>query len=171
MKCKEAAAELIDQIIDTIKVLDPGEYSRALNVYNGSSLGKHFRHIFDFFSLLCTQNQSGCVDYCRRQRDHRIETEQEYAIEQFDHLKQELAKLKESDIVTVYADFELKDGSRTKVASSIGREIMYGYDHAVHHLAIIKIGIQAMKPDIKLNKQLGVAASTIRYENEQAEIS
>ncbi len=165
MKCSQGAVELIRQIVQTIELIPEDDYSRPLEVYNGSTLGKHFRHIYDFFSCVTIDSDQNVVDYCQRQRDEQLECDKSCAILQFDLLRQALMNMQENKAITVYADFELENGIRPAVASTLGREIMYAYDHAVHHLAIVKIGIKSIHPDIAINNELGVAASTIRHQH------
>jgi hypothetical protein len=43
------------------------------------------------------------------------------------------------------------------------RELAYNIEHAVHHMAIVKIGVREVAPYITLDKDFGVAASTIRH--------
>jgi hypothetical protein len=47
--------------------------------------------------------------------------------------------------------------------SNIERELMYNIEHTIHHLAIIKIGLNAVAPQIALSEHFGVAPSTIRH--------
>ncbi len=166
MNCKEGAIELIDQIIHTIALIPENDYSRELDVFNGSTLGKHFRHIYDFFHCLVEQCACHKVDYAQRTRESIIENDPFFVREKFEQLKKEISPLNEDLPMDVYADFHLSDGNRPKVASTIGRELMYAYDHAVHHLAIVKIGIQSLQANIALDKNLGVAASTIQHQYE-----
>ncbi len=163
MDCKKGAIALIDSIINTISVIDADLYRRPLEIYNGSTFGKHFRHIHDFFHCLTHQCNSLELDYCNRCRETSIEDHKDSCIAAFQVLQQDLAKLDEHRIITVKADFEVSDGVRPEVKTSIGREIMYAYDHAVHHLAIVKIGLNEHCRGLEINQDLGVAASTIRY--------
>ena len=55
------------------------------------------------------------------------------------------------------------------ISSSVGRELMYAYDHAIHHLAMIKIGMQIDFPMIEISKNLGVAPSTLKYRKQCAQ--
>lgn len=163
MNCKQGAISLIDSIIDTISLIDAELYKKPLDVYNGSTLGKHFRHIHDFFHCLTHQCDNHKVDYCNRCRDSSVEEQKDSCIEAFQQLQRDLSSLDENQIITVKADFEVAEGIRPEVKTSIGREIMYAYDHAVHHLAIVKIGLNQHCEDLEINQDLGVAASTIRY--------
>ena len=164
MNCKEGAIKLIDQIVDTISFIKEEDYNRPLEIYNGSTLGKHFRHIHDFFYCLVHQCNHKDVDYCERRRDSRIENERLYSIRQFNQISGSLGDLQEEKSISVHADFEVAPGIRPVVQTTIGREIMYGYDHAIHHLAIVKIGLKFLYPDAQVNEELGVAASTLRYQ-------
>ena len=166
MNCKQGAVQLIHQINSIIEVIPEVDYSKGMEIFNGSTLGKHFRHIYDFFNCLVHQCNCNEVDYAKRLRDQQIETDRQYAIHQFEELSKEISCLDETLSIEVYTDFELPDGQRPKVRSTIGRELMYAYDHAVHHLAIVKIGVKSIHPDLPLNKDIGVAASTIRHQYE-----
>ena len=50
------------------------------------------------------------------------------------------------------------------VSSSFFRELTYLIEHTIHHLAIIKIGLNEVYPAIEIPKNFGVAHSTIRYQ-------
>ena len=165
MNCKKGAISLIDTIVDTISAIDTDQYNQPLEIYNGSTFGKHFRHIHDFFHCLVHQCPDKEIDYCHRCREERIEKEKPYSIEAFRALQKDLEGLDENQIISVKADFEVRAGQRPVVKTSIGREIMYAYDHAVHHLAIVKIGLNAHCPKVHLDQNIGVAASTIRHQS------
>lgn len=165
MKCSTGAVQLIDQIIATIGLIKESDFSRPLDIYNGSTLGKHFRHIYDFFYCIAAHQDKNTVDYAMRDRDPNLECDKYCAIEKFQNLKDEMLRVDETVRISVYADFEMDSGDRPKVSSTLGREIMYAYDHAVHHLAIVKIGIKSIDPSISIHNELGVAASTIRHQH------
>ncbi len=164
MNCKQGAVQLIDQIISTMHLITEDQYVTPLDIFNGSTLGKHFRHIHDFFTCLLEQCNNRKLDYAVRKRDRNIEENKSYAIDQFSNIKETLSGLQENQTLKVYADFTLKDGSRPLVNTSLGRELMYAYDHAVHHLAIVKIGLKSIDPSIPLNEEMGIAASTINHQ-------
>lgn len=165
MNCKLGAIRLIDDMLQILSKIEERDYNLALEVYNQSTLGKHFRHIYDFFNCLIIQAANPEIDYCFRSRDPKIEEDIHFAKEAFTQLKYKLTDLDESRQIRVHADFEIGDGERPVVSTTLGREIMYAYDHAVHHLAIVKIGLKVLYPDQKINESLGVAASTIRHQH------
>ncbi len=164
MNCKKGALQLIDSIISTMELIGDDLYDTPLELYNGSTFGKHFRHIYDFFNCLVEQSDGSCIDYCDRHRDSEIESSKSYAINCFKQLTIRIHDLSEESEMMVQADFEISSGLRPIVKTSVGREIMYAYDHAVHHLAIIKIGLKEKCPHALIDNNLGVAASTIRHQ-------
>ena len=155
---------MIDQILLILDVIQDDEYCRPLEMYNGSSIGKHFRHIYDFFNCIVVQT-SPELDYCLRPRDSQIEDNRDHARTCFKKLIAELSGLDEEKDIIVHADFEIEEGVRPSVRTTVGRELMYAYDHAVHHLAIVKIGLKSINPDINISSDLGVAASTLRHQH------
>tara|TARA_Y100000385_G_scaffold291312_1_gene368523 strand:+ start:5519 stop:6025 length:507 start_codon:yes stop_codon:yes gene_type:complete len=164
MTISKATANILDQLIDVIQQLSVDEYIRPLNIYNGSTIGKHFRHIHDFYACLINGNREKCVDYCKRERAENLELTPSSIIESFNDLKKKVRELDPSETVEVYGDFEFENGHRPVSQSSFGREMLYAYDHAVHHLAIIKLGIRAEFPDVIIENDIGVAASTLRHQ-------
>ena len=165
MNCKEGVQELIDQIVDTIQIIPPADFGKPMEIFNGSTLGKHFRHIHDFFSCLVEQCHQESLDYAHRLRDPDLESQKDVALSAFRALKPRLAELDEDRSISVYADFQLEEGKRPRVNTTFGRELMYGYDHAVHHLAIVKIGLKSLDPTLPIHDELGVAASTIKHQH------
>jgi hypothetical protein len=54
------------------------------------------------------------------------------------------------------------DAPELTVKSSYHREIVYNLEHAIHHMAIIKIGI-SQSTNVTLPDDFGVAPATIRH--------
>jgi hypothetical protein len=50
------------------------------------------------------------------------------------------------------------------VNSSLYRELLFNIEHAIHHMAILKIGTKIVLPEWDLPQQFGVAPSTIRHQ-------
>ena len=93
-----------------------------------------------------------------------METEPIYASQILQSLNQRLTEVNEEASIEVVADFS-SDSSheRPVVSSTNGRELMYAYDHAVHHLAMIKMGLRVACPEVKIDQNLGVAPSTVKH--------
>ncbi|MCU0348348.1 MAG: hypothetical protein MUC59_15515 [Saprospiraceae bacterium] len=153
--------ELLDRI-------NQETYAKSLPLFNGSSIGQHFRHIVDFYGCLANGATDGRVDYANRQRDARVETEPGYASSVLHHFFEKLDVVDEASFIEVVADFSAElNEERPVVQSTVGREMMYAYDHAVHHLAMIKMGLKSVSPALEVDKNLGVAPSTVKHWNQQ----
>lgn len=162
-RISDVTVKLLDQLLNVIEQLNNEEYSRPLPIFNGSSIGKHFRHIHDFYACMINCATKGVIDYCERTRDENLETIPQMIVDRFHKMKGEIKELNEGQQVEVFGDFEFDDGSRPNAHSSVAREMLYAYDHGVHHLAIIKLGLRAEFPHIQIDESMGVAASTLRY--------
>jgi hypothetical protein len=166
MNCKQGTEIIIGQLTDLLQRLGEETYSRPLALFNGSSIGQHFRHIIDFYGCLANNAEAGRLDYAHRQRDTRVETEPTYAAIMLQQFHKKLKDMDEAITVEVVADFSSDlNETRPVVTSCIGREMMYAYDHAVHHLAIIKMGLKSTVPDFQIDKNIGVAPSTVKHWN------
>ena len=53
-----------------------------------------------------------------------------------------------------------------RVESTLDRELIYNIEHAIHHMAMIKIGLKVLAPELHLPENFGVAPSTIRYRHQ-----
>jgi len=164
MKCKQAVETMIDQIIHLLDQIPVNDFNRSLDVYEDATLGKHFRHVYEFFDCLVDQCNCGELDYGKRKREQSIENSPLVARDHFVTLLDRITQLQEEQKIKVYTDFTDEDGSRHAVDTTVGREIMYAYDHAVHHLAIVRIGLASLSPTIEFDTTLGVAASTVQHQ-------
>ena len=163
MSSKQAGHDLVRQIDTLIQRIPDAQYQQALTVFNGSSLGQHFRHILNFYECVVQGGQGERIDYARRQRDPRIETETAYARTAYATMLQGMDTLDEGQAIDVVGDFHAQANERPALPSSIGRELMYAFDHAVHHLALIRIGLAELGLTEADDHQLGVAPSTVRH--------
>ena len=164
MNCKQGTDHIIGQMTELLKRISPEHYSRPLALFNGSSIGQHFRHIFDFYNCLCNGVSDGTIDYTKRDRDPLVETDPAYAALVFFKMQQICNTLPETATIEIIADFSSAlDVDRPVVKSTIARELMYAYDHAVHHLAMIKMGLNTACPDVEVDRYVGVAPSTVKH--------
>lgn len=165
MNCIEGTQDIIRQINLLLRHLDGEAFSRPLELFNGGTLGQHFRHILDFYLCLLRDLPTGTVDYADRERDPSIEKDPEQTLQLFNRIAAAVRELEEEKPLVVRADFSAESmvGQRPELSSSIGRELMFAYDHAVHHLAIIRMGLQVAFPSFPMHENLGIAPSTIKF--------
>ena len=165
MEIKDTSSQVLEQLVELINKLDNEQFARPLSVLSGNTIGKHIRHIIELYEQLLLGYDSGVINYDRRKRDLQTETERIYAI---DKLKQiNLAAENKSDKpIQLMLDYSINCQVNDMVDSSYKRELAYNIEHAIHHMAIIKIAIENAYSEIVLDKAFGVAPSTIRFQRE-----
>ncbi len=157
---------MITQILQLLGQLDNATLLKPLEIFGGSTLGQHFRHIFDFYQCLLKGTVEGEIDYTSRERNPSIESDVVSASEAFVALLPAIASFEDDLQLIIWGDFSSDPASvRPQLTSTFGRELMYAYDHAVHHLAMIKVGLQTGFPQIEINRNIGVAPSTIKFQS------
>ncbi len=167
MNTKKSCHLMMDQIERLIDQLTVDQYAQKLDLFNGSSIGQHVRHIHDFYATVTHASQKDILDYSKRERNTTIEESSNFALSCLCTLRDQLEDCDEDKTIDVIADFTVNDHDQVIVKSTLGRELVYAYDHAIHHLAIIKMGIRHHFPGCNIDEDLGVAASTLRH-REQA---
>lgn len=65
------------------------------------------------------------------------------------------------------AGFDENSFELNQIPTNYFREIAYNLEHTIHHMALIKIGINEVS-DIALPEGYGVASSTIKYRQQLA---
>lgn len=158
-----SAIDLLKQLSGILDKLNDKQYNSALELLSNSSIGAHVRHTLEFFICLIEGAESETINYDTRKRDTLLETDRLTAIKAIDVLSTKIKTLKTDRRVIL----ESETGSNlimSKMESSIGRELWYTIEHAVHHMAIIKIGIKSIDTSFRFPDNFGVASSTIRYQ-------
>jgi len=114
------------------------------------------------------QAPAGVIDYDARVRNHAIEQDPQYARAVMHSLQQRMARLDVELPLRLKADFgQTSTGPQSLVFTTYGRELVYNIEHTIHHLAMVRIGIKHLRPDLSLPKSFGVAPSTLTYWEQQ----
>lgn len=160
---------ITEQIAALLGLISNDIYSKPLSTFNGSTVGQHIRHIIDFYLCLIRGTNANTIDYDHRERDPLLETNVEVAHHTVQEIARRVEQLHINQKVKVNTCFtpDLTE-EEGYIFSSVGRELMYAYDHAIHHLAMIKIGMHIHYPEIGIDKDLGVAPSTLKYRKKVA---
>ncbi|WNJ18657.1 hypothetical protein [Pontibacter sp. G13] len=144
--------------------LSAEDYRKPLDIFNQSSIGKHTRHVIEFFQCLSQQYSSGIINYEQRKRDTRIEQSPRAAAQAIAHINEWLKSnpcAKELILECAY-DNHL---APHRVPTTLERELIYNIEHAIHHMAMIRIGLKFVDPQISLPTEFGLAPSTLRYQS------
>ncbi len=148
----------LKDLIHQINFLSDIEYSQGLEILSNASIGQHYRHILEFYLILMNSVTEGSLSYDLRKRDKRLEKQKDFANELAYKIIQWLKEpIKDYDLTLE------QNSERFNITSSFYRELHYLYEHTTHHMAIIKIALKQINPDIEINKQFGVADSTIAF--------
>ena len=164
MDIKSATLGMLQQLKDLLLETAVSQYRLPLSALSDASIGQHYRHIIDFYLCVLGNGMVNEISYDNRKRDTDIELDPLYAADIIDRLSDTLNGTDVSRGVLVEQLLDKTSGGiPCRMSSSIGRELLYCYDHAVHHLAIIRIGCNIHFPELSLSDEIGVAPSTLRY--------
>ena len=165
MNLKEECSRTLSELSVLIGKLDNEQYASPLPILSGNSIGKHIRHIVEFYQCLLSGLALGEINYDARQRDGNLEMDPEYTTNFISSLVMSIRKNANDQVLVLVVAL---GGSDHKVNTTYYRELAYNIEHAVHHLAIIKIAILQCFPSVELPIDFGVAHSTVQFEKKQS---
>lgn len=161
----ERCAEMLQSCEEILFEAGEEAYTYKSDLLQSSSVGMHFRHILEFFIEL--QNlQDDVLCYDRRNREKQLEDDLFYALELSSEIRNKLQS-------GLYGQGKLMlewhfDNNQVVISSSIERELAFNLEHLVHHMAIIRIGLNIAVPKLDIPMNFGLANSTKRYRKENA---
>jgi hypothetical protein len=106
------------------------------------------------------------VNYEKRKRDAVIETDKEFALQLLQDVYSNLSKPNKE--LTLYASYDDHSQEPISIPTNYYREIAYNLEHTIHHMALIRVGINEVS-DIKLPEDFGVASSTVKHRKQCAQ--
>ncbi len=152
-----------------LEALDEAQFQQPVPALSGSTIGQHTRHWVEFFQCLLDQaSRRQRISYDERVRDPRLESSPVFVEQTLRDLSRQVRRAFLGQ--SVYLDTSLGD-RHLILPTSVGRELWYAVEHAIHHLAIIKIGLREIAPDLELPADFGVAYSTSAYRREAKVVS
>lgn len=163
MQLYQATISILDQVEFVIKQIKNNDYTKPLDVFNGSTLGQHFRHTLEFFQMLEDGYEKGIISYDKRAHNKSIENNKNLALDSINTAKAFVGSCDMKRPISLEVNYNLESCDDIVVDSNLAREITYNIEHAIHHMAIIKIGLRVACPYIDLPHGFGVAISTLRY--------
>lgn len=121
------------------------------------------RHTLEFFICFEHGFEKGLVNYDKRAHDKLIETDKFLAMAAIQRIQDFVSKNQEDRPLKLEVGYDLTKEDFVLVDTNYTRELVYNIEHAVHHMAIMKIGIREVAPYVTLAPDFGIAASTIRH--------
>ena len=159
--------EFLKQAQRLIDELSDDQYqNNDLPPFN-SGVGKHIRHVLDFYRAFLNRQQDK-VNYDQRVRQPEVEVDRSVAIQHIEDVCQALAKETAIDAAVWSKNDEAVEtpADQGYRRSTIGRELQFLVNHTVHHYAVIAILLHGQ--GFKTPQGFGVAISTLAYWDQKA---
>lgn len=166
MKLSKTCVEILDQLADLVHQLKPSDFSKASDTLSKSTVGQHLRHTLEFFICFEQGFGKGVINYDKRAHDKQIESDKFIALATIKRIKAFIENLNENKTLILEVGYDLHNDDFVTIQTNATRELVYNIEHAVHHMAIIKIGVRELASYVMLPANFGVAASTVRYKEE-----
>jgi uncharacterized damage-inducible protein DinB len=167
MSLSIAATRILGQLTEVVSQIRDADFSKSSPTLSGSSIGAHIRHTLEFFLCFETGYEKGVVNYDKRPQDRLMETNKDIALATIRRVYDFVSTVTESKRLKLETGYHLATDEYVSVDTNAMRELVYNIEHAVHHMAIIKIAIHELAPYIRLGPEFGVAASTVRFNMSQ----
>lgn len=162
-----ATNEILGQLIGLCENVNTSQYTKPLELLSNNTIGKHLRHIIEFYDILidaCEENKP--VSYDSRIHCTETETNVKLASERVNKALNWVKDIRESKKLELVVSYDNVNKSSFSISSTLERELVYNIEHAIHHMAIIRIAIEKEFPEITLDKHFGIAYSTIRFRDD-----
>src|SRR5882724_5377742 len=160
MQLLEGVQQVFVQLSDSIEQLTNEQYTTKIHLLSNATIGQHMRHIVELFLCLEKGYETGLVNYEKRERDINIETNKDFANSLLKKIFKNLSK--ENKQLLLETGYDEYSNQTIRISSNYYREIVYNLEHTVHHMALIRIGINAIA-DFSLPESYGVAGSTVGH--------
>ena len=163
---KQSIQQVFVQISQTLNQLSNDEYRQPSKVLLNATIGEHVRHIIELFQCLENGYGTGIVNYEKRKRDLEIENNRELASFLLKGIYQNIDK-PNKDIFLEAEDY-CEPVEIVSIPSNYYRELAYNLEHTIHHMALIRVGINEVSA-VRLPEEFGVAYSTVKYRQQCAQ--
>ncbi len=170
MQLVETCVKILGQLQDFVLQVKEQDFSKPSETLSGATLGQHLRHTLEFFICLEDGFQKGMVNYDNRVHDKLIENDKYIALNAIHKIREFISVQTTDREMQLEVGYTGNHADCVIIATNYFRELSYNIEHAVHHMAIMKIGIKQVAYYIQLPLDFGVAASTIRYKEETASV-
>jgi hypothetical protein len=151
--------EQLKSLSNLLLLLNDQQYNQKIAFLGNASIGGHTRHIIELLKCATDGYQAGTVDYLNRVRNLAIETDKSVAIRELSLMENHIIQYDKQMNLVVECCGEHALGY---VTTTYFREIVYNAEHAIHHLALIRVALKEMKLEI-VDDDFGMAYSTIKY--------
>jgi hypothetical protein len=158
------SSESLDSLVNVLLQLpDQSSYANPCEALSNATIGQHTRHIIELYQCLLAGYPSGKINYDERKRNTLYENDTTAAIEIIKEIQQNLQQPdKQLNIFCGTNDNSIC------IESNYYREVLYNLEHCIHHQALIKVALLAIK-NINIDGGFGVAPSTLQHRQQCAQ--
>lgn len=164
MQLFDASHHILRQLSDVVQSISDADFVRPSAALSGSTLGQHLRHTLEFFLCLEKGLPKGVVNYDNREHDKLIESDRYLALATIGRIAGFVSQHQEDLPLKLEVGYDRHSPDFVEIDTNYFRELTYNIEHAVHHMAIMKIGLREVAPSVRVPGDFGVAVSTLRYQ-------
>lgn len=139
---------ILTNIQNIMSLLDNYRWNKNIISINNETIGRHCRHIIEFYLTFFDGLNNNLINYDSRLRNHQIENDIDYAQKKLNEIKLSLDNIENNYSISIILNDTIAE---SKLDSSVERELMYIADHAIHHGHIIQIAIQNEFNDLEIS--------------------
>jgi hypothetical protein len=159
----QAGRTILAQLSDTVNQITEEDFRKPSTALSNSTVGQHLRHTLEFFICLEQGYELGIVNYDKRIHNKAMERDKHIALNTINQILDFVKSNPNDKVLKLEVGYETDSDECVTVETNYLRELTYNIEHAVHHMAIMKIGIREVADYVELPTGFGVAVSTIRY--------
>jgi len=164
MPLSSACLQILGQLENVVEQIQPPDFCKPSATLSQSTIGQHLRHTLEFFLCLEKGFDNGIINYDKREHDKLIESDKFIAMAAIGRIRDFISSKADGRELKLEVGYDRHSEDSVSVSTNYLRELIYNIEHAIHHMAIMKIGIRELAPYVKLADHFGVAVSTIRYQ-------
>jgi uncharacterized damage-inducible protein DinB len=161
---------ILEQLACLVLELQDAQYTTPAQQLSGATIGEHYRHTLEFFICLTDGISTGIINYDKRKRSKTLE---QHRLASLSCIQELMHKLSEDALEKKALRLEVsyRDDECLSMLSTTDRELVYVIEHAIHHMALLKIGVREIAPWVTLPEDFGVAYSTLRFKKTETSYS
>lgn len=160
----EISCRILSQLADVVRQLDSDIFIRPSAALSHATIGQHIRHTLEFFQCLERGLPKGIVNYDEREHNQMLQENRQLALAVIDEIDAFIRGRGENVSLSLEVGYERSSDRTQAVPTNYYRELSYNIEHAIHHMALIKVGLQELAPHVSLPSDFGIAVSTLRYQ-------
>ena len=163
MQLVRACGAILDQLEDVVTQVSAEDFAKPSPALSSSTVGQHLRHTIEFF--LCLENgfRDGMINYDKRSHDKLIESDKFIALNAIRKIREFIVSTTIDASLQLEVGYDRHTEDCVTIQTNYFRELTYNIEHAVHHMALIKIGIREVAGYVQLPHDFGIAVSTLRH--------